>query len=41
MRYKRFARDFLVIKVNRLAADDLIVFVAFASDQNQIARASL
>ena len=38
---QRFARDFLVVKVKNFAADDLIILVAFAGDQNQIIGARL
>ena len=33
------ARDFLVVEVKRLTTDDLIIFVALARDQNEIAAA--
>src|SRR5438045_9625689 len=38
---QRFPRDFLVVEMKNFAADDLIIFVTLARNQNQIVRAGL
>jgi len=41
IRRQRFPRNFFVIEMKNFAADDLIILVTFAGDQNQIIGAGL